>query len=262
MAATALCALCCALARPLPPLRPAALAARPRLPPPAAAADPELPRRDLPPPSEDGGPLSWMLPASLLYQSQVADRAAAGDPMVGEDAATFDWNDEKMGELLGRDWLQFFAAVGAILSALAVLWIYPATGYGDDFVAWLEELAGGNSHLVTLAFGLIFPLVHSGLASLRPYAEQIVGARTCRRAASNPRPRRRASPRRPPRARLGAPTRGPPTPRAAAAGASSSRGPRSASRTLGSSTSSATATTASCCGTASRARSRTAWRGP
>lgn len=61
----------------------------------------------------------------------------------------------------------FFAAVGTILSALAVLWIYPATGYADDFVAFLEDITGNNSHLVTLIFGIIFPLMHSGLASLR-----------------------------------------------------------------------------------------------
>ena len=33
------------------------------------------------------------------------------------------------------DWLTFHAAVGTILTALAVQWINPATGYGDDFVA-------------------------------------------------------------------------------------------------------------------------------
>ena len=44
----------------------------------------------------------------------------------------------------------------------------------------LESIAGGNSHVVTLLFGILFPIVHSGLASLRPYAEPIVGARTWR----------------------------------------------------------------------------------
>jgi len=33
-----------------------------------------------------------------------------------------------MGALGERGWLTFIAAVGTILSALAVLWIYPATG--------------------------------------------------------------------------------------------------------------------------------------
>ena len=49
-----------------------------------------------------------------------------------------------------------------------VLWVYPPTGYGDDFTAYLESLTVGsnkmdsqaNSHGVTLLFGLIFPLVH------------------------------------------------------------------------------------------------------
>ena len=80
----------------------------------------------------------------------------------------------------GRDWSQFFLAVGTILSALAVLWIYPATGYGDDFVAALEQLCGGNSLGVTLCFGVIFPIVHSGLASLRPWARQFTGERLWR----------------------------------------------------------------------------------
>ena len=145
---------------------------------------------NLPPPTEDGGPLADILPLSLLLQSQPADRS--NDPMVGEDAATYAWKNEKWGEAAvlpgqatgaleaGRDWLQFFVAVGTILSALAVVWIYPATGYSDDFVAFLERNAGGNPHLVTLQFGLIFPLVHSGLASLRPWARQFTGERLWR----------------------------------------------------------------------------------
>ena len=103
---------------------------------------PELP--DLPPPTEDGGPLSDFLPVSLILESQEADRS--GDLMVGEDAGMFAWENEKMGALGERNWLTFFAAVGTILGALAVLWIYPVTGYGDDFVAWLEQIAGGVSH--------------------------------------------------------------------------------------------------------------------
>ena len=152
-----------------------------RMRPPLLSASPRPPTLpDLPPPTEDGGQLSWLLPVSLLLQSQPADRRAAGDLMVGEDAGTFAISNEKMGSLGERNWLTFFAAVGAIMSALIVLWILPGTGYGDDFVAWLELLCGGNSHLVTLCFGILFPIVHSGLASLRPSAEQLVGARTWR----------------------------------------------------------------------------------
>lgn len=118
-------------------------------------------------------------PVQLIVKSQPAARDGI-DLFVGEDAAVFDWGNEKMGALGERGWLTFFAAVGTILSALAVLWIYPATGYSDDFVAFLEEIADGNSHVVTLIFGILFPIMHSGLASLRPYGEQVVGARTWR----------------------------------------------------------------------------------
>jgi zeta-carotene isomerase len=100
--------------------------------------------------------------------------------MIGEDAAIFDINKEEWGELGERGWFTFSAAVGAILTAVAVLWIYPPTGYADDFLAFLESVAGNNSHLVTLMFGIIFPIVHSGLASLRPLGEQVLGARTWR----------------------------------------------------------------------------------
>ena len=133
---------------------------------------------NLPPPTEEGGPLKDILPISLLVESQAADRS--NDPGVGEDAGTFNLQNEKWGDVLGRDWLQFFVAVGSIMSALVVLWILPGTGYSDDFLAGIEAFCGGNSHLVTLFFGILFPIVHSGLASLRPYAEPIVGARTWR----------------------------------------------------------------------------------
>jgi len=100
--------------------------------------------------------------------------------MIGEDAAVFDWSNEKWGALGETGWLTFFAAVGTILTAVAVLWAYAPTGYADDFTALLENIAGGNSHIVTLLYGIIFPIVHSGLASLRPLGEKVVGARTWR----------------------------------------------------------------------------------
>ena len=117
---------------------------------------------------------------SLVTKSRTSNRA--NDIMVGEDSGLFDVADEKWGSLSdGTGWITFLVAVGAILSAVAVLWINPSTGYGDDLIHYLEvDVAGGDSHLVTLAFGIIFPVVHSGLASLRPYGEKIVGARAWR----------------------------------------------------------------------------------
>ena len=79
---------------------------------------------NLPPPTEEGGPLKDILPISLLVESQAADRS--NDPGVGEDVGTFNLQSEKWGDVLGRDWLQFFVAVGSIMSALVVLWILPA----------------------------------------------------------------------------------------------------------------------------------------
>jgi len=100
--------------------------------------------------------------------------------MIGEDAGVFDIQQEEWGKLGEQGWFTFSAAVATILTAVAILWIYPPTGYADDFLAGLENLGGQNPHLVTLSFGIIFPIVHSGLASLRPWGEQIVGARTWR----------------------------------------------------------------------------------
>jgi len=112
-------------------------------------------------------------------KSEPSDRQA--DLLLGEDSGMYNFENEKWGALGEAGWVTFFAAVATILTAVAVLWIYPATGYGDDFISFLEnDVAGGNPHLVTLAFGIIFPIVHSGLASLRPFGEKIVGARVWR----------------------------------------------------------------------------------
>ena len=113
-----------------------------------------------------------------VTKSQLSDRS--NDLMVGEDSGIFDMKNEEWGELGERQWLTFSAAVGTIMTAVAVLWVYPPTGYSDDFTAFLEDIAGGNPHLVTLMYGILFPIVHSGLASLRPYGEKIVGARIWR----------------------------------------------------------------------------------
>ena len=129
--------------------------------------------------SPPSGENSLSSPISLLVKSEESDRQ--NDLMLGEDSGMYNFDNEKWGALGESGWLTFFAAVGTILTAVAVLWIYPPTGYGDDFVSFLENnVAHGNSHLVTLAFGVIFPIVHSGLASLRPFGEKIVGARTWR----------------------------------------------------------------------------------
>mmetsp|Transcript_62053 Transcript_62053/g.183345 ORF Transcript_62053/g.183345 Transcript_62053/m.183345 type:complete len:401 (-) Transcript_62053:584-1786(-) len=117
---------------------------------------------------------------SIPYVTKSVPSDRSSDLMLGEDAAVFDIRNESWGEPGDVGWTTFFAAVGTIMTAVVALWVYSPTGYGDDFVAALESACGGNSHLVTLAFGIIFPLVHSGLASLRPLGEKVVGARTWR----------------------------------------------------------------------------------
>ena len=116
----------------------------------------------------------------IPYLTETVPSDRSNDLMVGEDAGVFDIQQENWGALGERGWFTFSAAVATILTFVAVLWIYPVTGYADDFLASLENIAGGNPHIVTLIFGIIFPTVHSGLASLRPYGEQVVGARTWR----------------------------------------------------------------------------------
>ena len=115
-------------------------------------------------------------PMQLLDRVGITETKTANKPLTaGEEAARFSLKAQSTDS-----WKIFAAAVSAVLSALYVLWIRADTGYGDDFIAGLENICRGNSHLVTLALGIIFPVVHSGLASLRPSGEKIVGARAWR----------------------------------------------------------------------------------
>ena len=129
-------------------------------------------------PPEDDAVSKFLVNIPFLGKSVPSDRSS--DLMIGEDAGVYDFSREKMGGLGESGWTTFFAAVGTILSAVAVLWIYNPTGYSDDFQNWIDTLCGNNPHLVTLFYGILFPIVHSGLASLRPYGEKVVGARTWR----------------------------------------------------------------------------------
>jgi len=106
----------------------------------------------------------------FVTKSVASDRSS--DLMIGEDAGTFNIGTEEWGNLGERGWFTFSVAVGTIVSAVIVLWVYHPTGYSDDFINTLENIAGGNPHIVTLIFGILFPIVHSGLASLRPLGEK------------------------------------------------------------------------------------------
>jgi hypothetical protein len=115
----------------------------------------------------------------FVTKTLLSDRS--NDLMIGEDAGIFDIQNEEWGKLGDRGWFTFSVAVATILTAVAILWIYPPTGYADDFLAAIEDFTGRNNpHLVTFCFGILFPVVHSGLASLRPLGEQVVGSRIWR----------------------------------------------------------------------------------
>ncbi|CAM9661079.1 unnamed protein product, partial [Phaeothamnion confervicola] len=95
--------------------------------------------------------------------------------LIGEDAAVFDFASQSL-----KSWAFFTAVLGTVLAALYVLWIDPTTGFGDDFVRALESVSGGDSQVTIVLLMGIFAVCHSGLASLRPLGESIVGARAWR----------------------------------------------------------------------------------
>ncbi|CAM9176791.1 unnamed protein product [Chrysoparadoxa australica] len=99
----------------------------------------------------------------------------ASSGLIGEDAAVFSLEAQTV-----QAWASFTAVLVTVMTALYFLWINNDTGYGDDFVRALESLSGGDTSItITLLLG-IFAVAHSGLASLRPVGEEIIGARAWR----------------------------------------------------------------------------------
>jgi zeta-carotene isomerase len=96
--------------------------------------------------------------------------------LVGEEAAKFSLEDQSL-----KSWVTFGAAVATVLSVLFYLWIYEGgPQLGDSFKATIEGFAGGDTTLATIYMNGFFGVVHSGLASLRPSAEKIIGPRAWR----------------------------------------------------------------------------------
>jgi zeta-carotene isomerase len=95
---------------------------------------------------------------------------------VGEDAATFALEEQSF-----EAWVKFAGAGSVVLGGIFYSWIYPGgLGWGDSFKDWMEGMAGGDSTLaITYMLGF-FGIIHSGMASLRPMAEEIMGARAWR----------------------------------------------------------------------------------
>ena len=65
----------------------------------------------------------------------------------------------------------FTAATGAVLSLVSYLWFLPSGPYlGDSYLASIQSLQGSTDSTLTMFnLMLIFSVVHSGLAALRPY---------------------------------------------------------------------------------------------
>eukprot|EP01041_Mallomonas_annulata_P009365 gene9365-19421_t len=96
--------------------------------------------------------------------------------LVGEDAATFSLEEQKL-----KSWQIFGAAVSAVLGSLFYLWLWDGgPQLGNQFVQSLESVAFGDSTLTIILMLGFFAIVHSGLASLRPFAEKIIGERAWR----------------------------------------------------------------------------------
>lgn len=97
--------------------------------------------------------------------------------LVGDDAAYFDLSEQQLDK-----WLKFSAATGTVLAAVSYVWFLPMGPHmGDLFLNTLQSTMGTTDPAVTVFSMLAFFAVsHSGLAGLRPYAEEIVGARAWR----------------------------------------------------------------------------------
>jgi hypothetical protein len=109
-------------------------------------------------------------PISPELSQRIYSDLSNGD-LIGEDAATFDLAQQSL-----KAWGTFLVAVGGILSFLFYVWIYDGGPVlGDHFKEIMESLAGGDTTLTITYMLAFFAVAHSGLASLRPAAEKIIG---------------------------------------------------------------------------------------
>mmetsp|Transcript_33012 Transcript_33012/g.46870 ORF Transcript_33012/g.46870 Transcript_33012/m.46870 type:complete len:359 (-) Transcript_33012:80-1156(-) len=97
--------------------------------------------------------------------------------LIGDDSAAFALEKQSL-----EDWIKFSAATGFVLISLSYLWFLPmGPHWGDTFLETTQSTIGTTDPALTIFSMLtIFAVCHSGLAGLRPYAEEIVGARAWR----------------------------------------------------------------------------------
>lgn len=96
--------------------------------------------------------------------------------LVGEDAAQFSLGDQSL-----KSWGIFGAAVATVLSFVFYVWIWDnGLQWGEVFKETMENLAQQDSTLAITYMLAFFAVAHSGLASLRPLGEEVIGARAWR----------------------------------------------------------------------------------
>jgi zeta-carotene isomerase len=97
-------------------------------------------------------------------------------PLVGDDSAKFDLSEQSL-----KQWTVFGAAVATVLSFLYGVWLWEGgPQLGNQFKDMIEGLANGDTTLSIVYMLGFFAVMHSGLASLRPAAEEIIGPRAWR----------------------------------------------------------------------------------
>lgn len=97
--------------------------------------------------------------------------------LVGDDAAYFSLEEQSLNK-----WLQFTLATGTVLAAVAWAWFLPGGLHGGDLFLQAVQATTGTTDPAVTVFSMltVFAVAHSGLASLRTYAEPVVGARAWR----------------------------------------------------------------------------------
>ena len=93
------------------------------------------------------------------------------------DSAAFSFSEQSFDK-----WIKFTVATGTVLAIVSYIWFLPfGPHWGDSFLHTVQSIIGTTSPDATIFCMLtIFAIFHSGLAGLRPFAEQIVGARAWR----------------------------------------------------------------------------------
>ena len=88
------------------------------------------------------------------------------EALMGTDAAHFDLSEQSLSS-----WATFCAATGAVLTVVSYIWFLPAGPHlGSAFLSSIQSLQGSTDSTLTMFnLMLVFSMVHSGLAALRPY---------------------------------------------------------------------------------------------